>query len=403
MSRPIIEVSGLSKRYVLGEIGFSSFREETQRWINRWRGRGSASDKATLGSAATEREFWALRDVSFSINPGDVVGIIGRNGAGKSTLLKILSRITEPTSGEVILRGRVASLLEVGTGFHPELSGRDNIFLNGAILGMKRPEIAAKLDEIIAFAEIEKFIDTPVKRYSSGMYVKLAFAVAAHLEPEILIVDEVLAVGDSRFQQRCVEKMRSLARSRGMTLLFVSHSMGLIRTLCQRGILLSNGAVSCSGDTNEVISRYLSDAVPRDTNLAQRTDRAGSGRVRLQAIILRDASGRPATRFAAGASLCIELHTSASADNLTCFINLMDDLGLPVAHFNSTLFPRGDAVASGSANIMCTIPALHLNDGRYSLNVCLRNEHEFLDDIESAAGFEVELAPAALLGNEAAP
>ena len=201
--------------------------------------------------------FLPLRDVSFQIEQGDRLGIIGRNGAGKSTLLKILSRITEPTSGRIKIKGRVASLLEVGTGFHPELTGRENIFLNGAILGMSRVEIRRKFDEIVAFADIEKFLDTPVKRYSSGMYVRLAFAVAAHLEPEILIVDEVLAVGDVEFQKKCIGKMEDVSRNEGRTVIFVSHNMGVIKTLCNNGILLEKGVVTDSGSLDELIPKYL--------------------------------------------------------------------------------------------------------------------------------------------------
>jgi lipopolysaccharide transport system ATP-binding protein len=251
MPRPIIEVNGVSKRYQLGQFGLSSFREETEKWMRRLRGEPTAPK-------ADEREFWALRDVSFSVNPGEVVGIIGRNGAGKSTLLKILSRITEPTEGEIVLRGRVASLLEVGTGFHPELSGRENVFLNGAILGMRRAEIARKFDEIVAFAEVDQFIDTPVKRYSSGMYVRLAFAVAAHLEPEILIVDEVLAVGDVQFQQKCMGKMREVSQNSGRTVLFVSHNTGAVANLTRKCVMLQKGSLVMHDDTPAVIRRYTS-------------------------------------------------------------------------------------------------------------------------------------------------
>ena len=201
----------------------------------------------------SKEEFWALKDVSFEINQGDRVGIIGRNGAGKSTLLKILSRITEPTSGRIRIKGRVASLLEVGTGFHPELTGRENIFLNGAILGMNRMEIRKKFDEIVAFAEIEKFLDTPVKRYSSGMYVRLAFAVAAHMEPEILVVDEVLAVGDAQFQKKCLGKMEQVSTNEGRTVLFVSHNMGVVAQLCQTGIRISNGQIKMPEDIKKVV------------------------------------------------------------------------------------------------------------------------------------------------------
>jgi lipopolysaccharide transport system ATP-binding protein len=250
MSQPIISVESLGKRYVLSHQQSGGYRKISDRLSElarpwRWFAKGQATD-----------DFWALSDVTFSIQPGEVVGIIGRNGAGKSTLLKLLSRITDPTQGRIRLRGRVASLLEVGTGFHPELTGRENIFLNGAILGMTRAEIAAKFDEIVAFAEIERFLDTPVKRYSSGMYVRLAFAVAAHLEPEILVIDEVLAVGDAQFQAKCLGKMEEVAQGGGRTVLFVSHNLAAVSQLCTRVIVLDRGRVVCDGSTTEGISFY---------------------------------------------------------------------------------------------------------------------------------------------------
>ncbi|MCX7049580.1 MAG: ABC transporter ATP-binding protein [Candidatus Sumerlaeota bacterium] len=275
-SNPIIHIEGLGKRYRLGEgIDLTvTFREMLMKAPRRL-GRGTmaafqslgrrlkgARDKASSSLGArpdpaspSPNEFWALRDVSFDVNQGEVVGIIGRNGAGKSTLLKILARVTAPTTGRAILRGRLASLLEVGTGFHAELTGRENIYLNGSILGMTRAEIDRKFDEIVSFAEIEKFLDTPVKRYSSGMYVRLAFAVAAHLEPEIMIVDEVLAVGDSAFQKKCLGKMEDVASS-GRTVLFVSHQMNAIRKLCSHCVWLSNGQLALSGETSEVVGAY---------------------------------------------------------------------------------------------------------------------------------------------------
>jgi lipopolysaccharide transport system ATP-binding protein len=256
MSLPALEVSGLSKRYVIEhESRHDSLRDTLHHAARKlWR-------RARWGTGFETEEFWALRDVSFSVQPGEVVGIIGRNGAGKSTLLKVLSRITEPTKGRVTLRGRVASLLEVGTGFHPDLTGRENIFLNGAILGMTRAEIRAKFDEIVAFAEVEKFLDTPVKRYSSGMYVRLAFAVAAHLEPEILIVDEVLAVGDAQFQKKCLGKMQDVATREGRTVLFVSHNMAAVGQLCSRCVYLAQGAVSAIGPTAPLLQAYLTTQV----------------------------------------------------------------------------------------------------------------------------------------------
>jgi lipopolysaccharide transport system ATP-binding protein len=246
---PIIKVEGLGKRYRLGS-DVSAYLTLREALMTRLR------SPLNGRSAADDKNIWALRDVNFNINPGELVGVIGRNGAGKSTLLKILSRVTEPTHGRVELHGRVGSLLEVGTGFHPELSGRENIFLNGAILGMSRTEIARKFDDIVSFAEVEKFIDTPVKRYSSGMYVRLAFAVAAHLEPEILLVDEVLAVGDSSFQRKCLDRMRDVGQH-GRTVLFVSHSMSAITRLCERTILLDEGTVLEDGPSHKVVSSYL--------------------------------------------------------------------------------------------------------------------------------------------------
>ena len=273
----IVTAERLGKRYRLRHqqrerLCDAARRHRGRRRHRRWRG----STAGARGAGATE-DFWALRDVSFEVAPGEVVGIIGRNGAGKSTLLKILSRITEPTTGRVTLDGRVASLLEVGTGFHPELTGRENIFLNGAILGMTRAEIRRKFDEIVAFAEVERFLDTPVKRYSSGMYVRLAFAVAAHLEPEILVVDEVLAVGDAEFQKKCLGKMHEVSRG-GRTVLFVSHNMAAVQALCSRAIWLERGEVAASGPASAVVAQYLqgTQSVDRDlttSNTAGRTPR----------------------------------------------------------------------------------------------------------------------------------
>ncbi len=250
MDRPIISVSNLGKQYRLGSgAGHDTLRDHIAhgfRWLFR---------RTKEGPDLAGEDFWALRGVSFAVKQGEVVGIIGRNGAGKSTLLKVLSQITEPTEGEVRVRGRVASLLEVGTGFHPELSGRENVFLNGAILGMSKAEIKRKFDEIVAFAEVERFLDTPVKRYSSGMYVRLAFAVAAHLEPEILVVDEVLAVGDSAFQKKCLGKMHDVA-GQGRTVLFVSHNMAAVSNLCQRGIVLERGCVKFDGSAKDALQIY---------------------------------------------------------------------------------------------------------------------------------------------------
>src|SRR6187399_1250031 len=277
----VIEVDDLWKKYRLGVIGTGTLRHDFERWWHRVRGKpdpysevdqkseirnresefGANVDHPISGVSASlgDDEMWALRGVSFEVKRGEILGIIGRNGAGKSTLLKILARITEPSSGRVVLDGRVASLLEVGTGFHPELSGRENIFLNGAILGMSKAEIRRKFDEIVDFSGVEKFLDTPVKRYSSGMYVRLAFSVAAHLEPEILVVDEVLAVGDAEFQKKCLGKMQDVSTNEGRTVLFVSHNMGTILQLCQSCILLQNGMVESIGKPQTIIEDYYNN------------------------------------------------------------------------------------------------------------------------------------------------
>ena len=260
----LIKVENLSKQYRLGVVGTGTMRDDFTRWWSGVRGKenpllklGEKNDRTIIGSSDY---VWSLRDINFDVNQGDVLGIIGRNGAGKSTLLKILSRITAPSTGSVKIKGRVASLLEVGTGFHPELTGKENIYLNGAILGMKKSEITKKLDEIIEFSSVERYIDTPVKRYSSGMYVRLAFAVAAHLDPEILIIDEVLAVGDAEFQNKCLGKIKDIS-TEGKTVLFVSHNMGSVQNLCTRGILLNNGEVLFDGSAVDAVNAYVSNSI----------------------------------------------------------------------------------------------------------------------------------------------
>ncbi|HZZ57728.1 MAG TPA: ABC transporter ATP-binding protein [Opitutaceae bacterium] len=306
MNRPIIEAEGLGKTYQLGAIGPARVQDAFAAWWRRRRGLEVRNDQ----------EFHALTDVSFAIPSGRITGIIGRNGAGKSTLLKILSRITEPTHGRAVMRGRVASLLEVGTGFHPDLTGRENVFLNGAILGMTRREIRAKFDEIVAFSEVEKFIDTPVKRYSSGMYVRLAFAVAAHLEPEILIVDEVLAVGDAQFQKKCLGKMRDVG-SGGRTVLFVSHDLAAVSSLCQEVLYLVGGRVRSHGPTHEVLAEYAakSDVLSGECDLAHaNVPRRGSGAARFVVARLRAPSGRPLATATQGEPFEMELEIEARED-----------------------------------------------------------------------------------------
>ncbi len=301
-----ITIENISKRYIINHRsdGRDALRHALEAAVRSplvW-----LRERRQRASQATE-EFWALRGVSFSVEQGDVVGVIGRNGAGKSTLLKILSRITQPTEGRIHLRGRVASLLEVGTGFHQDLTGRENIFLNGSILGMRHSEIREKLDEIVAFSEIEKFLDTPVKRYSSGMYVRLAFSVAAHLEPEILIVDEVLAVGDAQFQSKCLGKMQDVAKG-GRTALFVSHNMASVEQLCNRAVLLNRGVVTATGPSRNVIAEYLQNTVSNTQSLISSVvQRSGTGALRLTSVHLEDPSGNPIDYAQSGKDVAVVL------------------------------------------------------------------------------------------------
>lgn len=294
MSDIAIRAENLSKQYILGQQQqtYRTLRESIAETANvLGRGLTQPLGKKTVHASARE-EFWALKDVSFEIKRGDRVGIIGRNGAGKSTLLKILSRITEPTTGSISIKGRVASLLEVGTGFHPELNGRENIYLNGAILGMSRAEIKRKFDEIVTFAEVNKFLDTPVKHYSSGMYVRLAFSVAAHLEPEILVVDEVLAVGDAQFQKKCLGKMQDVAANEGRTVLFVSHNMGAVSALCNQGIYLAGGRIKAVGEAQTIVTRYLTELFSNEVEDITQLRLPGCGKeIRFQDITLLSNDG----------------------------------------------------------------------------------------------------------------
>ncbi|MGL4880207.1 MAG: ABC transporter ATP-binding protein, partial [Waterburya sp.] len=298
MSQSIIQVENLGKKYLIGQnrqIGKLNLRETITESAKSLGKKILQPHKHSLTEPAST-DYWALKDVSFEIKQGEIVGIIGRNGAGKSTLLKILSRITEPTTGRILIKGRIASLLEVGTGFHPELTGRENIYLNGAILGMSKVEIKRKFDEIVAFSEVEKFLDTPVKRYSSGMYVRLAFAVAAHLEPEILIVDEVLAVGDAAFQKKCLGKMGDVATKEGRTVIFVSHNMTTVRSLCQKAYLFNSGQIAYQGSTSSAIEQYMHSVkslmISNSISLEERQDRSGDGSAILVGVKIEDAEGK---------------------------------------------------------------------------------------------------------------
>lgn len=399
-----IRVDGLGKRYRLGATHARSVRELVNRTWRRLRRRVELlpHEQALLRQMrgrdiAADGTFWALKEVSFEVKAGDVVGIIGRNGSGKSTLLKVLSRVTAPTTGRVELHGRVASLLEVGTGFHPELSGRENVFLNGAILGMTRAEIRRKFDEIVAFAEIEQFIDTPVKRYSSGMYIRLAFAVAAHLEPEILVVDEVLAVGDAAFQQKCLGKMGDVARV-GRTVLFVSHNMTAISALCSKGIVLYDGKIAASGETAEVIARYRSDALVSEGgsfDLTSHPARPVRYRPILRQVMLANASGLVTSRFTPDDSLVATIAVAYPGllREPRIALAIEDAEGRRIFSVATFFQQSGIGAIEGSAGIKCTIPRLNLGSGRYLLSVSIGTKYEgLLDVIECFAQIEVEWA-----------
>ncbi|MCY6489300.1 ABC transporter ATP-binding protein [Leptolyngbya sp. GGD] len=349
MSHPIIRVENLGKKYTLShQEKASTFRDAlTQRLSNPFRRSASKPNGGQL------EEFWALKDVSFEVQQGDRVGIIGRNGAGKSTLLKILSRITAPTHGEIRIKGRVASLLEVGTGFHPELTGRENIFLNGAILGMSKAEINRKFDEIVAFAEVERFIDTPVKRYSSGMYVRLAFAVAAHLEPEVLIVDEVLAVGDSTFQQKCLGKMEDVSKNSGRTVVFVSHNMATVEKLCNKGIFLKHGNLIETASITQAIQYYM-------------------GQIESNVAIFKDSPVRRATADQVGKVIEItaeyELDREITLPSLGFVIS--DYLGNPILGCNPVVSPPTQPTTPSKSGIVkASIQSPKLLNGTYRISL----------------------------------
>jgi lipopolysaccharide transport system ATP-binding protein len=369
MSDIAIQIEGLGKKYTLRHerAGYKTFRETlvsgAQAIARRIR------HPFSTRSSEDAEEFWALKDVNLEIRQGERIGIIGRNGAGKSTLLKILSRITEPTTGRVIIHGRVASLLEVGTGFHPELTGRENIYLNGAILGMRRSEIKRKFDEIVDFSGVEKFIDTPVKRYSSGMYVRLAFAVAAHLEPEILIVDEVLAVGDAEFQKKCMGKMEDVSTREGRTVLFVSHNMGSVANLCHRGIFMSAGQIAFSGTANQAIAQYMASLQVENTNIAQSANRSGNGIVRFTDFYIEDASGQKVALAFTGQTirLVFELETHEPAvDDIDIGFSIHDSMDSGVAIlYSSYQGAKFSFSHRGRKLIRCEIQSLALVPGTY--------------------------------------
>ena len=385
MSR-VIKVDGLGKRYAIGSAANRSatLREAVSRAFRT----GFGSTRPGVSST-----FWALRHVSFEVEAGDVVGVVGKNGAGKSTLLKILSRVTEPTVGRIELYGRVGSLLEIGTGFHQDLTGRENIYLNGAILGMKRAEIGRKFDDIVGFAEVERFVDTPVKHYSSGMYLRLAFAVAAFLESEILLVDEVLAVGDASFQQRCLGKMREVSAS-GRTVLFVSHNMAAIEALCNRCLYIRDGELKHSGAPREIIEGYLADGSrsrSSEVSLVQHSGRRAGSKAVMQSAVLTGSTpdAGPVVRIGTG----LDIQISYSADVPICAVLgvvVKNSYGVPIFGINNRIVPgfRFD-VPCLAGTVTCHLANLPLTPGTYVLDLYFGDHYQDFDVIYDAATFEV--------------
>lgn len=389
MGELAIRVAGLGKQYRLGaqQGQYSTLRDQVRKWA-------SAPLRTLLRRAkrgAKRPTFWALKDVAFEVNRGEVVGVIGRNGAGKSTLLKVLSRITEPTEGEVDIHGRVGSLLEVGTGFHPELTGRENVFLNGAILGMRRSEIARKFDEIVSFAEVEKFIDTPVKYYSSGMYTRLAFAVAAHLEPEILIVDEVLAVGDAEFQKKCLGKMGDVARG-GRTVLFVSHNMAAIQSLCHRCILLKGGRAALDAHTADCVRAYL-DEMTNEGRLASTVavPRPDGVPVWIRSVRIRG-GGHEAAAISLGDELEFEVDFAADPATRSPRLGFIigDSSGIQVMNSNNRYLPFEDPTDPvGRGTIRCRLGRPSLVPGRYFVTFVLGDQGGDYHVVRDRVVFEI--------------
>jgi lipopolysaccharide transport system ATP-binding protein len=396
----VIKIENVSKKYQLGLIGTKTLKGDIQRWWYRMKGLpdptlmvGQENNLSSVNSLP-EEFVWALKDINFEVCQGEVLGIIGKNGAGKSTLLKLLSRVTAPTNGNIKVKGRIASLLEVGTGFHPELTGRENIYLNGAILGMTKVEISSKFDEIVSFAGIEKYIDTPVKRYSSGMYVRLAFAVAAHLEPEILIVDEVLAVGDAEFQKRAVGKMQDVSQKDGRTVLFVSHNMAAIEKLCNRCLLLENGSLILNGSTQECIDKYLSYNYEfSEINLSNRIDRRGSQKIVFQDIIILNDSNERIESISSGKKVkfrtYFKKYSEVTLDKCRISLAIIRE-ERPYIVLSSELIIYENITIRKSGYIDFIIEKCPLSKGNYFLTLFFESNGIILDWIDNAIQIHVE-------------
>ena len=395
MSDTAITIRGLGKLYRLGLISSGTLHGDLSRWWARVRHRedpNSRVGQTSLSGRGGDQYIWALRDVDLDVVQGEVLGVIGGNGAGKSTLLKILSRVTAPTVGEAQMHGRVGSLLEIGTGFHPELTGRENIFLNGAILGMGRAEIRSRMDEIVAFAEIEEYLDTPVKRYSSGMYVRLAFAVAAHLNLEVLLVDEVLAVGDVQFQTKCLGRLSSIAHE-GRTVLFVSHNMGAVARLCTSAVLIRNGSVAYRGKVDEAVSMYLAtENASGDSDLTAVSDRSGNGRARFVRAVTRDSLGNVCDAFSIGDDLHFHL-TMVFAEPIRearMSLQIISASGIPIYHLVAVDSAFEFTDLEGEVTVRVTLPKQKLYPGEYHVSLWLADSsYEALDRVPQAFKFMV--------------
>ncbi len=392
MSTTILKVENISKQYRLGKIGTGTLSHDLNRWWHTVRGKedpylkiGESNDRSLKGES---QYVWALQDINFEVKQGEVLGIIGKNGAGKSTLLKILSRVTAPTTGTIKTRGRIASLLEVGTGFHPEMTGRENIYLNGAILGMTKKEIASKIDEIIAFSGCDRYIDTPTKRYSSGMTVRLAFAVAAHLEPEILVVDEVLAVGDAEFQKKAIGKMQDISKGEGRTVLFVSHNMAAVQSLCTKAIVIKNGTITFNGGVEEAIQFYLKESTKHHT-LKDIKERKGSGILKINDVqVFGTIPGTlPQTGQPFHMEFLFDNPTSISSTSISFDLRIDDHMGQRIAWMSDSVLPNKVNVVG--TKVQFFIPKLNLNDGLYYVTILLRVNNQASDWIQNAFSFEV--------------
>jgi lipopolysaccharide transport system ATP-binding protein len=401
MSDILIHVENLSKRYLVGHRSeqieqYIALRDVINREVRNFARKTVDVIRGRQIVQGDEiEEFWALNDVSFEVKQGEVLGIIGGNGAGKSTLLKILSRITEPDRGRAILRGRVASLLEIGAGFHPELTGRENIFLNGAIHGMKKAEIKRKFDEIVAFSDVEKFLDTPVKQFSSGMYVRLAFAVAAHLDSEILILDEVLAVGDLDFQRKCMGKMQDVASNEGRTILLVSHNMAVVERMSNSALLLAGGRCIARGNTTSVVEEYLRNLSRVETTpLHTRTDREGTGQLKFISMSLEGSGGTVVPAFRCGEDATIhfvlENRTDHELHSFRVAISIVNEMGQFVARLDTLLLGHDiTGIPPGRESLRINIPKMPLMPGRYQITILSWLGGTIVDSIGNAAAFEV--------------